>query len=193
MTNEIIINQATGIGSSGAQEVNIDQSIHNYPLTKKNLIETHNGAITFDPNALRDVIVVIASAYDGLEQKPNDFGSIRIERKNELNKLSQSFYDQIVARDYEPYFFELDKFLKQRTNEDLQGLVGKIVKSLNKKILAGCKDFESFEDLLMSIENALLESQYSDLNNKEDSISLFLFYLYANCFIGRKTPEETQC
>lgn len=193
MTNEIVINQSQALGSSGSQEINIDQSTYNYPLVYKHLIKTHNGAITFDPNSLRDVIVVIASEYDELEQKPNDFGSISIENKNELNNLSQSFYDEIIARDYEPYFFELDKFLKQRASEDLQGLVGKIVKSLNKKIIAGCKDFESFEDILMSIENALLDSQYSSLSNKEDSISLFLFYLYANCFIGRKVQEEVQC
>lgn len=193
MTSDININQSKGIGSSGDQEINIDQSIHNYPLVYNHLVKTHKGSITFDPNSLRDVIIVIASEYDELEQKPNDFGSISIEKKNELNNLSQSFYTEIISRDYEPYFFELDKFLKQRASEDLQGLVGKIVKSLNKKILAGCKDFESFEEILISIENALLDSQYSSLNNKEDSISLFLFYLYANCFIGRKTEEEIQC
>lgn len=190
MTGDIHINQSQGMASSGSQKINVDQSIHNYPLVYKNLVKTHKGAITFDPNSLRDVIVVIAAEYDELEQKPNDFGSISIEKKNELNNLSQSFYNEIISRDYEPYFFELDSFLKQRASEDLQGLVGKIVKSLNKKILAGYKDFESFEELLISIETVLLDSQYDSLNDKEDSISLFLFYLYANCFIGRKTKEE---
>ncbi|OUR67037.1 hypothetical protein A9Q80_05515 [Cycloclasticus sp. 46_83_sub15_T18] len=193
MTNDMKISQSQAFGSSGHQEINVDQSIHNYPLVYKHLVKTHIGAITFDPNDLREVIIVIASEHDELEQKPSDFGSISIEKKNELNRLNQSFYDEIVSRDYEPYFFELDTFLKQRASEDLQGLVGKIVKSLNKKIMAGSDDFSSFEALLMSIENALLDSQYESLNDKEESISLFLFYLYANCFIGRKTEEETEC
>lgn len=192
-SNDIRINQSQGIGSNGLQEINIDQSVHNYPLVYKHLVRTHKGSITFDPNSLRDVIIAIAAEYDELEQKPNDFGSISIEDKNQLNNLSQSFYAEIISRDYEPYFFDLDKFLKQRASEDLQGLVGKIVKSLNKKILAGYKDFESFEELLMSIENTLLDSQYNELSNKEDSISLFLFYMYANCYIGRKTEEENRC
>ncbi|MFI3222434.1 MAG: hypothetical protein QX191_05285 [Methylococcaceae bacterium] len=192
-SNDIRINQSQGIGSNGLQEINIDQSVHNYPLVYKHLVRTHKGFITFDPNSLRDVIIAIAAEYDELEQKPNDFGSISIENKNQLNNLSQSFYAEIISRDYEPYFFDLDKFLKQRASEDLQGLVGKIVKSLNKKILAGYKDFESFEELLMSIENTLLDSQYNELSNKEDSISLFLFYMYANCYIGRKTEEENRC
>ncbi|MEZ5530713.1 MAG: ABC-three component system protein [Porticoccaceae bacterium] len=190
MTSDLIINQTQAIGSSGSQEINVDQSIHNYPLVYKHLVKTHIGAITFDPNDLREVITVIASEHSGLEQKPSDFGSISIEKKNQLNRLSQTFYDEIVSRDYEPYFFELDAFLKQRASEDLQGLVGKIAKSLNKKIIAGNDDFSSFETLLMSIENALLDSQYDSLKGKEESISLFLFYLYANCFIGKKTEEE---
>ncbi|MDE3273083.1 ABC-three component system protein [Pseudoalteromonas sp. G4] len=193
MTSNININQSQGIGSSGQQEVKIDQSVHNYPLIYKNLVKTHKGTITFDPNTLRKVIIAIADEYDELEQKPCDFGSISIEKKNELNNLSNSFYVEIISRDYEPYFFELDIFLRQRASEDLQGLVGKIIKSLNKKILAGYQDFETFEELLLSIENVLLDSQYESLCDKEDSISLFLFYLYANCFIGRKTEEEILC
>ncbi|PKF62805.1 hypothetical protein CW745_05125 [Psychromonas sp. psych-6C06] len=193
MTNELSVNQSQAFGSSGSQSINIDKSIHNYPLVYENLVKTHKGAITFDPNSLRDVIVAIADEYHELEQKPCDFGSISIEKKNELNNLSQSFYDEIISRDYEPYFFELDCFLKQRASENLQGLVGKIIKSLNKKILVGHKQFDTFEELLMSIENVLLDSQYASLCNKEDSISLFLFYLYANCFIGRKIEEELIC
>ncbi|MGK0379117.1 MAG: hypothetical protein ACJA1Z_002941 [Patiriisocius sp.] len=191
--SNIQIDQSQGIGSKGKQSIFIDQSTHHYSNTIKNLVKTHNGAITFDPNSLRDVIVVIAGVYDELEQKPNDFGSISIEEKNELNGLSNEFYMDIIARDYEPYFFELDSFLKRRENEDLQGLVGKIVKSLNKKISAGRKNFDSFEKLLLSIEEALLESKYETLEGTDDSISLFLFYLYANCYIGKKLAEEIVC
>lgn len=187
------ITQSQGIGSRGKQIINVDnRTTHIYPQTYENLVKTHIGSITFDPNTLRDVIVAVADVYDEIEQRPADFDSISIEKKNSLNNLSQDFYANIIARDYEPYFHELDVFLTQKASEDLQGLVGKIVRSLNKKIMIGHKDFESFEHLLMSIEEALLDSQYTSLRGKEDSISLFLFYLYANCFIGRKTEEEVQ-
>lgn len=189
----IHIDQSQGIGSKGSQSVVIDQSVHNYPNSYKNLVKTHNGAISFDPNSLRDVIITIAGVYDELEQKTKDFGSISIEDKNKLNGLSEEFYKEIISRDYEPYFFELDIFLKKRENEDLQGLVGKIVKSLNKKIIVGRKAFESFEHLLISIEEALLDSKYDSLEGSEESISLFLFYLYANCYIGKKLDGEVVC
>lgn len=187
------ITQSQGIGSRGKQILKVDnRTTHIYPQTYENLVKTHVGSITFDPNTLRDVIIAVAAAYDEIEQKPTDFDSISIEKKNALNNLSQEFYSNVISRDYEPYFHELDVFLTQRASEDLQGLVGKIVRSLNKKIVVGHKGFESFEQLLMSIEEALLDSQYAYLRGKEDSISLFLFYLYANCFIGRKTEEEMQ-
>jgi hypothetical protein len=192
MTNDLYIKQSKGAFSEGDQQINIDKSVHNYPLVYTNLVKTHKGSITFDPNSLRTVIVAIAKEFKELEQKPSDFISISIEDKNKLNNLSQSFYEHIIARDYEPYFFELDKFLKQRASEDLQGLVGKIIKSLNKRILGGQHEFETFEELLIAIETALLDSRYDSLSDKEDSISLFLFYLYANCFIGRK-EEEVSC
>jgi aspartyl aminopeptidase len=176
MTNSITINQKQGIGSSGTQGINIDQSIHNYPRAYKNLVETHNGAISFDPNKLREIIISIASEYEEIEKKPKDFSIISLEQKNKLNNLTQSFYEQIISRDYEPYFYELDLFLKQRANEDIQGLVGKIIKSLNKKILASCDKFTSFEALLIAIEEALLDSQYAALHDKEEMISLFLYY-----------------
>ena len=88
---------------------------------------------------------------------------------------------------------ELDVFFRQRSSEDLQKLVGKISRSLNKNIRSTLNYLDSFESLLASIENSLLDSQFEDLNGKEDSITLFLYYLYASGFIGRKTEEEKSC
>jgi hypothetical protein len=184
--NNITVKQTQGVASKGRQNINIDCSIHNYTKSFKNLTKTHNGAIIFDSNILRDVILEISDISDCLEQKPKDFIAISIEEKNKLNGMSQEFYDDFIARDYEPYFVELDIFLKLRESEHLQDCVGKIVKSLNKKIHIGRSKFESFESLLLQIEEALLDDKYSSLNGKEESISLFLFYLYAECYIGKK-------
>ncbi len=187
----ISIKQTQGIGSSGEQSINIDNSVHNYyPKIYQHLVKTHTGAITFDPVQLRKVVEIVAENYEDIEQSPRDFNTISIEKKNALNNLSQNFYNEIIARDYEPYFMELDVFFRQRSSEDLQKLVGKISRSLNKKIFLVREEFDRFEILLSSIEDALLDSQFELLNDKEDAITLFIYYLYANCFIGRKTEEE---
>jgi len=188
------INLTQGALSSGIQNVKIDNGVHNhYPHVYKHLIKTHIGSITFNPNQLRLVVETIAKNYDEIEQYPKDFSGISIESKNSINNLSQSFYDQIIARDYEPYFNELDIFFRERTSDDLQLMIGKIAKSLNKQIQADTDSFRSFELLLTSVESALLDDQFVYLEDKEDSIALFLYYLYANCFIGRKTKEELTC
>ena len=190
---QILINQSQGLAASGEQRVEINQSISNYPILLKNLVQTHNGAIRFDPKHLRTVILAVAEVYDELEQKPADFGIVDIEEKNKINGLDQEFYDNFVSRDYEPYFFELDEFLGSRDNEDLHGLVGKIVKSLNKRIFLARDLFTSFEGLVLSLEDAMLESNNESLGESGEVVSLFLFYLYANCYIGRKVEGEEEC
>jgi len=192
--DQISINQNQSFGSSGEQSIHIDKSVnHHYPKVYKHLVETHVGAITFNPVQLRQVVEIVAENYEDIEQSPRDFDTISIEKKNTLNNLSQEFYNDVIARDYEPYFMELDVFFRQRSSEDLQKLVGKISRSLNRNILSSVNNLDSFEALLASIENSLLDTQFADLNGKEDSITLFLYYLYANCFIGRKTEEEKIC
>lgn len=192
--DQINIQQSQGIGSSGKQSIHIDRSVHNhYPNVYKHLVKTHIGAITFNPMQLREVVEIVSENYEDIEQSPRDFNTISIEKKNILNSLSQEFYDDVIARDYEPYFMELDIFFRQRSSEDLQKLVGKISRSLNKNIRLTSNKIDSFESLLASIEHSLLDSQFEELNGKEDSITLFLYYLYANCFIGRKTEEEISC
>lgn len=184
------VHQGSGIASNGSQSINVTNNINKYPIVLRNLVKTHNGAIVFDPNLLRDVILEIDDISDKLDQKPKDFKSISIEEKNVINGMSQEFYNEIIARDYEPFFTELDVFLKKRENEDLHKAIGNIVKSLNKKFLASRSKFDSFESLLLSVEEALLENKYDSLKNKEESISLFLFFLYTDCYIGKKSDIE---
>lgn len=177
-----------GLNNSGKQSVNFIQN--NYPRTYANLAQTQTGAISFDPRSLREVIVMIAGAYDEIERNPTDFTLIKLEEKNKLNGLSEEFYQEYIAKDYEPFFNELDRFLTSHGNSDLHGKVGKISRSLGKRISANRGLFDTFENLLLEIEDALLDSQYSHLSDHQDMISLFLFYLYANCYIGKKTADE---
>ncbi|WP_019621194.1 ABC-three component system protein [Amphritea japonica] len=158
-----------------------------------NLAETATGAIVFDPVAMREAILSIDHSLESINDSQSDFDIIDVEKKNKLNGLTQEYYDEFISINYEPYFLELDVFLKQRENEDLQKKVHNIVASLNRKIFIKRKYFDAFEDLLTSIEEALLESEFKALQGKEYTISFFLYYLYACCLIGKKTDEEKKC
>ena len=179
--------------NNGDGTQNIDNSQHIHLDGLVNLAKTATGSIVFDPVSMRGVILSIDKSLESINGNPSDFDIIDVEKKNKLNGLSQDFYDDVISIDYEPYFQELDVFLKQRENEDLQKVINNIVGSLNRKILIKRKNFDSFEDLLVSIEEALLDSQFKTLQGKEHSISFFLYYLYASCLIGKKTDEEKKC
>lgn len=158
-----------------------------------NLAETATGAIVFDPVVMREAILSIDLSLESINDNQSGFDIIDVEKKNKLNGLTQEYYDEFISINYEPYFLELDVFLKQRENEDLQKKVHNIVASLNRKIFIKRKNFDTFEDLLTSIEEALLETEFKSLQGKEYTISFFLYYLYACCLIGKKTDEEKKC
>ncbi|MBA3010039.1 MAG: hypothetical protein FP812_07360 [Desulfobacula sp.] len=195
--SEININQKKGMGANGTQTVKIDQSEHKHIHLKdpdyKNLVKTHVGSITFDPNSLRDVIVSIDKVTKQINKNATDFTSVDVEEKNKINGLTQSFYDGLVAVHFEPYFNEFDKFLKLRENEDLQKKIGNIASSLNHKIFINRSDYDTFEKMLSHIEDALIDSQYDQLKGKETVVNLVFYYLYASCLIGKKTQGENIC
>jgi len=176
---------------NGSQYVDNGTHIHLKGLV--NLASTSIGAIVFDPSSMREIIVNIDREIDQNEGDCADFELIDISDKNKLNGLTQEYYDDFIAMSYEPYFVQVDEFIKQRENEDLQRRVSNIVSSLNKKIFMKRKFFDTFEELLISIEEALLDSEFKHLQGKEDTISLFLYYLYTACLIGKKTKEERAC
>lgn len=158
-----------------------------------NLAETAKGSIVFDPVVMREAILSIDNSLDYINNSQSDFDIVDLEKKNKLNGLTQEYYDDFISITYEPYFLELDVFLKQRENEDLQKKVHNIVASLNRKIFIKRSNFDTFEDLLNSIEEALLDSEFNTLQGKEYTIIFFLYYLYACCLIGKKTAEEKKC
>lgn len=177
----------------GSGNQNIDNSTTIKLGGLVNLAETAKGAIVFDPVVMREAILLIDRSLKNISESQSDFDIIDIEKKNRLNGLTQEYYDEFISIKYEPYFLELDVFLKQRENEDLQQKVHNIVANLNRKIFIKRKNFETFEDLLTSIEEALLDSEFKTLQGKEYTISFFLYYLYACCLIGKKTDEEKEC
>lgn len=180
--------------NNGSGNQKIDNSTTHYHSNGfVNLAATANGVIAFDPSLIREVIITIDKSMTQIGKNSVDFTAIDLEEKNRLNNLSQEFYDEIISMYYEPYFHELEIFLKQRENEDLQGKVLNIVENLNKKIIIKRKKFGPFEDLLDEIENALLENEFETLKGKGEIISLFMYYLYSSCLIGKKTDKEKLC
>jgi hypothetical protein len=176
--------------NSGKGNQTIDNSTKIYVGGLVNLASTVAGGIVFDPRVMREVIIEIDEILQTNEKAKADFDTIDIKEKNRLNGMSQDFYEEQILLKYEPFFPRLETFLKERLNADLGKRVESIAESLNRKIAVKRKAFDTFEEMLIELEAALLDKEYGTLQGKENTICFFLFYLYASCLIGKKTEKE---
>jgi len=182
-------NSVAAINGNGNQT--IDNSTTNvYVGGLVNLASTIAGGIVFDPRVMREVIIEIDEKLQTNKEVKVDFKTIDIKEKNDLNGMSQDFYEEQILLKYEPFFPRLEAFLKERLNADLGRRVESIAESLNRKIAVKRKAFDTFEEMLVDVENTLLDKEYGSLQGKENTICFFLFYLYASCLIGKKTEKE---
>ena len=125
-----------------------------------------------------------------IHSRQTDFTVVDIEQKNIINGLTQEYYNTFVAEKFEPYFNELDEFLSLRENEDLQNKISNIIETLNSEIYVRRENYDTFESLLLDIHNSILDSEYKQLSNMVQTIKFVIYYLYANCYIGRKSKRE---
>ena len=188
---QINVVQKKGVGNSGEQTFTYTEN--NYvvsPDCYTHLNKTKIGGIIFDPHHLREVIVSINLVSKEIHSRQTDFTVVDIEQKNIINGLTQEYYNTFVAEKFEPYFNELDEFLSLRENEDLQNKISNIIETLNSEIYVRRENYDTFESLLLDIHNSILDSEYKQLSNMVQTIKFVIYYLYANCYIGRKSKRE---
>ena len=164
----------------------------NPPSQREGFASTSIGGIQFNPYIFREVVI---AACDKLieDAKPiEDFTIIDIKEKNEINGLSEEFYNDFMATEVEPYLYLFDEFLQNRVNEDLHSRVQNAVQALNKTIAIKRRNFNSFEEILDELCKSIVERDFITLADKEKEVFFFLCYLYVSCFIGKKTISENR-
>lgn len=176
-----------GEGNTVNTTYNINQTSQ-----RKGFASTSIGGIQFNPYVFREVVIV---ACDKLVEDSNpieDFTIISIEEKNEINGLSEEFYNDFIATEVDPYLYLFDNFIQNRENVDLHSRVQKAVKALNRTITVKRGEFKSFELLLDELCKSIVESDFEKLVDKENEVFFFLCYLYVSCFIGKKSISENK-
>ena len=188
---EVNVTQQSGLGSAADQAQNVQVGDTYYADVYKNLVEIHEGQVTFDPHSLKDIIVEIEAGIKDVFVEQLDFSSsIDINKKNVLNNHSEEFFEQFVELDFYPQFYKLDQFLGLKENQlILQPKIDRIIKSLNRQIHA-FQGKEKFEAVLLKISSKLIDKNHNHLQDKENEILLILYYFYCNCCIVKKTVEE---
>lgn len=189
----VTINQGSGLGSDTdqTQKVELIGEYHKYGDVYDKLVSIHGSPITFDPKSLREIIVQIDAGIDSVCDDSIDYSiGIDIDEKNLINNHSNDYFEEFVEEDFYPQFYKLDEFFALKENQrSLQAKIDRVIKSLNRQILANKGEIK-FEVILLQVTNKLIDENYEKLNNKEDEILLILYYFYCNCCIGKKTKEE---
>lgn len=146
--------------------------------------------ITFNiEEDLKDVILAFQESFKSKESKnksaKDDFFKIKIEEKNKLNNLSETYYLDIV-REHFPYFYDIDDFLIDDRNEELKEVFYDIVEELKTKQNIYCKDFKNFESFIDYVRDQVLDKYNDFFKRKKKFILVFLHFMYCRCLIGRK-------
>jgi len=136
---------------------------------------------------IRDVIIAF---YNDREQVATQFDSkysfdyLSLEKKNELNKLSEEYF-KYIRENSESSFNAITVFLKKAINKQYADYYYNTIDELKGKIITRRKEFAKFEEIFVHLYDAILD-KHPELRESSALINVFLHYMYCNCDIGEK-------
>ena len=187
---EDLIDGKTGIPNVVIADEKIQQWLQSFPdVVKEAKLHDLLKPLQFDESDLKNLIEAfhkVLPSTDTLDKNAVDFSYIEMERKNELNKLSKDYFDNVIQRHYS-YFESIRNFLKDPINKKLKEQFDDLVDELNAKITIYQNEYFAFEKLLDELYDYVLSNNQEFFGSgKKRLIRVFINYMYCNCFIGKK-------
>jgi len=187
---EDLIDGKTEIPNVIIADEKIQQWLQSYPdIVKEAKLHDLLKPLQFDESDLKNLIEafhIILPSTDTLDKITIDFSYIEIERKNELNKLSKVYFDNVMQKHY-LYFESIHNFLKNPINKKLKEQFDDLVDELNAKITIYQNEYFAFEKLLDELyDYVVYNNQEFFGSGKKKLVRVFINYMYCNCFIGKK-------
>lgn len=140
--------------------------------------------LDFNENDLKDIVI----AFSQLDISKGDLPEIPedrdIEKKNEINKLSEEYFNDVIKRNI-TYFDQIDGFFRNPNNKELLEKYNNTIDDLNAKITVHRDEFDKFEIILDDVLYEIVLDRFPELYNKRRLIRVFLHYMYYNCDIGK--------
>lgn len=142
--------------------------------------------LRFFEGDLRNVITKLAEEIDKIAKnyQPSGFAFLPKEKKNELNKLSESYFQHMKENSLS-YFDQIHTFLSDPKNKDCKKWYDNTVAELQSKITAKRDEFAEFDHIFNYIFDYLID-RHDDLKQHRKLVLVFLHYMYFNCDLGRK-------
>jgi hypothetical protein len=166
----------------------IQQYLQEYPdIVRTARLNDLLKPLEFDASDLKEIIIAIAEIVKSQNNitSATDFAKIDLERKNELNNLSKSYFDDVMKKDFE-YFNQIETFLSSPINEKIKDLYEDTVSELNAKTTLRRDEFVEFGNMLDEFYNFVVSNDANILIGKKRLVRTLLNYMYCRCDIGKK-------
>lgn len=142
--------------------------------------------LEFYEKDLKEIIVKFSEIKEQLKEtvqiKQDQFKFIDKPRKNELNKLSQEYFD-FLKKNSLADFHKIETFLKDPANLKYKNYYDNTVSDLQGKIVIKRSEYSDFDKLLETLFDYIFENS-PGLKDRRKLIRVFLHYMYYNCDIG---------
>ena len=139
--------------------------------------------LEFDETDLKDIV----EAFSELDIKKGDLPDIpedrNIDRKNEINKLSKAYFDDVIKKNM-PYFEQIQQFLSNPINKELLQKYENTIDDINEEITIHREEYDKFEMILNYLFKLVL-GRFPELNDRRSLVRVFIHYMYYNCDIGK--------
>lgn len=187
---EDLIDAKTGIPNVIIADEKIQQWLQSFPdIVKEAKLQDLLRPLQFDESDLKSVIEAFHKylpSSDALDKNVVDFSYVEMEKKNELNKLSKDYFENVMQRHYS-HFESIHSFLKDPINKLLKEQFDDLVDELNAKITIYQNDFYAFERLLDELYDYVISNNKEFFGSgRKRLVRVFINYMYCNCFIGKK-------
>lgn len=170
----------------------VERDLLHYPgIVKLSGLDKLRSPIQFVPDDIRDVIVAfhkhrsaIATAFDS----QHDFRDYPgLPRKNEINGLTDTYFNEYILADSEPRFPEIRRFLQNPRNWEFAEQYHATANELKGQIITHREQFITFDEALEHVYQ-LMHERSSELQSAPRRIltKVFIHYMYVNCDIGEK-------
>ena len=166
---------------------NVNTVNHYYPEMPR--------AIHLYPSDIKELIEGLFSCVEGYGEgegyNPDDLTYIDKEEKNKLNSLSDDYFEFIVNEQL-AYFHTIDLFLKDPKNKELLRVYNKTASTVRWRIAILKSKFETFQDIISTICNELIEANKHCFGGKEPLCIILINYMYWACDIGKRVDKHVK-
>lgn len=168
-------------------EERIQKWLHDYPsIVKKNNLSRLLLPLEFYEEDLKTLITRFSTIdFDGeeLQEITRNNDRIPISEKNDLNKLSQDYFNGIFKKSMND-FSKIETFIKNPKNKEIQNFYDNTIDDIQSKILVKRNEFSTFEEIIEYLYDFVFQKHSDELKNDRRLIRTFLHYMYFHCDIG---------